>query len=71
MVSGTYDLEANALYFKLGDQRIAKTIPMGEGKYVDVAENGVAVGVEIIFPSPEEEVINALISQKEQITLLQ
>lgn len=72
MVSVTYDPEAKALYFKLADQKPVKTIPMGEGKYIDVAESGKAVGLEIIFPSSlTEEAINAIKLQKEEIKLLQ
>ena len=73
MVSVTFDPEANALYFKFGDQKPVKTIPMGEGKYVDIAQNGEAVGVEVIFPSSSAvaEAVNAFILQKEQIKILQ
>jgi uncharacterized protein YuzE len=73
MVSVSYDPEAKTLYLKLTDYRVAKTIPVGEGKYLDVAESGKAVGLEIIFPkSIPEEAINAIIGLKEeQIKLLQ
>jgi len=61
------------MYFKLNEYRVAKTIPLGEGKYLDVAERGKAVGLEIILPkSISEEAINAIMGLKEeQIKLLQ
>jgi uncharacterized protein YuzE len=73
MVSVSYDPEGKTLYLKFTDYRVAKTIPIGEGKYMDVAESGKAVGLEIIFPkSILEEAINAIIGLKEeQIRLLQ
>jgi len=73
MVSVSYDPEVKALYLKLNDYRVAKTIPIGEGKYLDVAESGKAVGLEIIFPkSTPEEAINAIMGLEErEIKLLQ
>jgi uncharacterized protein YuzE len=65
-------VEAKVLYLKFNDYHVAKTIPAGEGKYLDVAASGKAVGLEIIFPQsiPQEE-INAIIGLKgEQIKLL-
>jgi uncharacterized protein YuzE len=47
----------NALYIRfLEDARIAQTIPLGQGKYLDVTETGDIVGLEIILASssPQE-----------------
>jgi uncharacterized protein YuzE len=73
MVLVSYDPEAKTLYLKLNEYRAAKTIPLGEGKYLDVAESGKAVGLEIIFPkSIPEEAISAIMGLKEEeIKLLQ
>lgn len=65
MVLVTYDPDAKALYVKINDERVAKTLPLGEGTYFDVSENGEAVGVEIIFPrSTPQEVIDSIVKSK-------
>jgi uncharacterized protein YuzE len=49
----TYDADAKAMYVPLGNKkkaRIAKTIPLGEGKYLDVTDKNEPVGLEIILP---------------------
>ena len=73
MVLVTYNPEGKTLYLKLNDYRVTKTIPLGKGQYLDVAQSGKAVGLEIIFPkSIPEEAVNAIIGLKEeQIKLLQ
>lgn len=57
MVLVTYDPEAKALYINIADEvrglpkkKIAKTVPLGEDRYLDVDESGKAVGLEILFP---------------------
>jgi uncharacterized protein YuzE len=74
MVSVSFDPEAKTLYIQVSNLRPAKTLPVGEGKYIDVSESGKAVGFEIIFPrSTSKEAIDAIIGLKdeEQIKLLQ
>jgi uncharacterized protein YuzE len=74
MVLLSFDPEAKALYIKISDLRPAKTLSIGEGKYMDVSESGIAVGFEIIFPrSTSKEAIDAILKldDKEQIKLLQ
>jgi uncharacterized protein YuzE len=67
MVLVSYDPEAKTLYLKLNEYHVAKTIPLGEGKYLDVAESGKAAGLEITFPkSMPEEAINAIMGLKEE-----
>lgn len=68
MVSISYDPEVKALYIHLiENEKIVKTIPVGEGKYMDVSKSGKAVGLEIIFPvSTPTEVIDAIIGLKEE-----
>lgn len=41
-----------AMYFSLDKKkiRVAKTIPLGEGKYLDVTETNEPIGLEIILP---------------------
>jgi uncharacterized protein YuzE len=71
MVLVTYAPEAKALYVKLNDSRIVKTISVGEGKNLDVAESGKTVGLEVIFPSSmPQEAINAIVASREQITVI-
>lgn len=72
MVSITYDPSAKSLYIDLEKGlKIAKTIPMGEGKYMDVSDDGKALGLEIIFPrSTPDEALSAIINAKGPIKLL-
>jgi uncharacterized protein YuzE len=60
MVSVTYDRVANAIYVKFNDCKVAKTIPLGEDKYLDIDENGKAIGLEVLFNDMPEEVVDAL-----------
>ena len=67
MVSVSYDPEAKALYIEItSGQRVAKTIPLGQGNYMDISESGKAIGLEIIFPrSTPQEAIDAIIGLEE------
>jgi uncharacterized protein YuzE len=66
MVSVSYDPEAKALYIQISHQRVAKTIPLGQGNYMDISESGKAIGLEIIFPrSTPQEAIDAIMGVEE------
>jgi uncharacterized protein YuzE len=74
MVSVTYDPQAKAVYVSLDNRgsRVAKTIPLGGDRYLDVDENGKAVGLEIIFAQDlPQEAVDAIISAEEAIAVLQ
>lgn len=62
MVSVTYDASGKSLYIDLEKGlKVYKTIPMGEGKYMDISEDEQAIGLEIIFAkSTPDEVLNAI-----------
>jgi uncharacterized protein YuzE len=62
VVSITYDESGKSLYIDLEKGlKIFKTVPMGEGKYMDISEDGKAIGLEIIFAkSTPDEVLNAI-----------
>jgi uncharacterized protein YuzE len=72
VVSVTYDPSAKSLYINLDKGvKIAKTIPLGEGKYMDVSEDGSALGLEIVFAqSTPEEALQAIIKTKEPVKVL-
>jgi hypothetical protein len=63
------------MYISLEDDkksRIAKTIPMGEGKYIDVTESNEPVGLEIILPRDVAgEVVDAIVNKSKSIKVLQ
>jgi uncharacterized protein YuzE len=71
MVSVTFDPEVKALYVRfLEDARIAQTIPLGQGKYLDITETGDMVGLEIIFASSTpQEALDAIINSKQLVEL--
>jgi uncharacterized protein YuzE len=66
MVSVAFDPEVKALYVRiLEGKRIADTLPLGQGKYMDITETGEFVGLEVIFPSSTpQEAIDAIINSE-------
>jgi len=52
MVSAKFDPDANALYLKFleEDMKIEKTIPLGEGTYLEVTNTNIPIGIELILP---------------------
>jgi uncharacterized protein YuzE len=72
LVSVTFDPKAKALYIQIiEDAKPVETIPMGQGKYMDISESGKTVGLEIIFPSSTpQEAFNAIIKTEEAIKQL-
>ncbi|MFZ1076172.1 MAG: DUF2283 domain-containing protein [Nitrosotalea sp.] len=74
MVLAQYDPLANAIYVKFakGKQRIIKTIPLGKGTYLDVAENGQAFGLEIMLPKKKSKDIEEVLRHSvKEIELVQ
>lgn len=69
----TFDPDAKAMYVSLEKKkvRIAKTIPLGEGKYLDVTAKNEPVGLEIVRPrTVPEEAVDAIVNKgKSKITV--
>jgi uncharacterized protein YuzE len=42
-----YDEDADALYVRLRDESVARSVVVDEGRVIDLAENGEPVGIEI------------------------
>ena len=62
MDSVSYDSDIKALYVKVHEGVVANTIPLGEGTYLDISEDGKPIGLEIIFPqSTPQEAIDAIL----------
>ena len=72
MVSITYDPEVKALYIQIvKGEKPVETVPLGQGKYMDVSGSGKVIGLEIIFPSSTpEEAFKAITQSKETIKQL-
>lgn len=72
MVSVTYDPEAKAIYISLNKgSKVAKTIPLGADRYLDVDENGKAIGLEILFSQDmPKDAIDAILNSDNRIALL-
>jgi uncharacterized protein YuzE len=68
MVSVTFDPEVKALYVRiLEGKRIAATIPVREGWFMDITETGECIGFEAIFPaSTPQESIDAIINSSRE-----
>jgi uncharacterized protein YuzE len=64
MVSVTFDPEVKTLYIRiLEGRKIAATLPVREGWYMDITDTGECVGFEAIFPSSTpQEAIDAIIN---------
>lgn len=63
MALAQYDPQANAIYiqFAKDKQRVTKTITLGKGTFLDVAENGEAFGLEIILPKSKSKDIEEIL----------
>ena len=62
----TFDPDAKAMYISLNDRKatVARTIPLGEGKYLDVTDANEPVGLEIILPREiPKEAIDAIVNR--------
>ncbi|MBI1829399.1 MAG: DUF2283 domain-containing protein [Thaumarchaeota archaeon] len=74
MASISYDQESNALYFRLAksSKKTAKTIPLGNDRFLDLDKNGKIIGFEILFArSIPQEAKEAILRSKSTIELLQ
>ena len=59
----TFDPVSNAMYVAIDGkkQKIAKTIPLGKGTYLDVSENGSPLGLKVLLPgTPNKEIVSIL-----------
>lgn len=75
MVLITYDQESKSIYVQLLDKdkrRVAKTIPLGGDRFLDVDENGKAIGFEMILGGTvSKEAIDAILNTGNEIAILQ
>ena len=51
MMQINYDLQADAIYIRLREGEVDNTLPVGKYIYADVDENGMPLGLEILFAS--------------------
>jgi uncharacterized protein YuzE len=72
LASITFDSEAKALYIQIIEgAKLVDTVPVGQGKYMDISVSGKAIRLEIIFPSSTpDETFKAIIQSKEAIRQL-
>lgn len=62
MIQQAYDLDANALYVRLTDRAVARTVQIDEGTLVDLDDSGAVVGIEVIQPErvwPLNEILDS------------
>jgi uncharacterized protein YuzE len=43
-----YDLDVRALYIKLSDREVARTVEVGSNTQIDLDETGTVVGIEVL-----------------------
>ena len=71
MVSVSFDKESGAMYVLLRKQKIAKTIPLGKDRFIDINKAGRLVGIEVLIPKTIPEVNKVISRSKDVIELLQ
>jgi uncharacterized protein YuzE len=50
VVRSTYDLSVDALYLRVSDAPVARTVDLDPGTLADLGESGALVGVEVLRP---------------------
>ena len=50
-ITAQYDHDADALYVRLSDHERSRTVEVDEATYVDVDANGLAIGIEFLYPA--------------------
>ncbi len=50
MIRQSYDLDADALYIKLTDRKVTRTVEVDNGTLVNLDTSGSIVGIEVIQP---------------------
>ena len=73
MIRQTYDLDANALYIAVTDQKVARTAEVDTGTLVDLDAAGSIVGIEVISPDrcwPLDEILTRFSVATEDAELL-
>ncbi|MDE1770420.1 MAG: DUF2283 domain-containing protein [Thaumarchaeota archaeon] len=71
MVSIKFDKDSGAMYVRLRKGKVAKTIPMGKDRFIDVNEKGKIVGMEVLIPANTPEVDDAIAKSTDIIELIQ
>lgn len=69
MIRQSYDLDADALYVKLADQKVARTAEIDEGTLVNLDADDNIVGIEVIQPErqwPLDEILRSFGVSPEQ-----
>jgi uncharacterized protein YuzE len=51
MVTAEYDRDADALYIRLSDHKVARTTEIDANRMLDLDEQGSAVGLEVLSPA--------------------
>jgi len=58
-----YDIVADAIYFRVGEAKVARTIKMENRFLVDMDGSGNVVGIEILDASSQEQLVENLKQQ--------
>lgn len=73
MIRTAHDMNANALYMHVTDLPVARTEQLDAGTLVDLAEDDVVVGIEVIAPArswPVAEVIERFKLSDDDVAML-
>lgn len=70
MDSIEYDIDANAFYVRLSDEKIVKTIPHGKDNFIDIDKNGKIVGLEVLNNGEIPNVVTEIVRRTDEIKVL-
>ncbi len=68
MVSVEFDAEVSALYLRLKKGKIEKSEPVADNIVFDLDEKGRVIGIEILLPKTETELLKNLASGTAKLT---
>ena len=71
MVSIKLDKETGAMYVQLRKEKIAKTIPLGKDRFIDVNEKGKMVGIEVLISTNTSEEVDEIIERSTDVIELE
>ncbi len=67
MVSVEFDAEVNALYLRLKKGKIEKSEPVADNIIFDLDKNGEVIGIEILLPKTDPELLKVLSRNAEKL----
>ena len=55
------------MYVRLSKEKIAKTIPLGKDRFIDVNKSGKMIGIEVLLPKTRLKEVDEVISRSSDV----